>query len=171
MADHSSSVPFLSSAKDLLHLLEPGSGALQECAVLSCPQLPVILQPHYQSTSQLGLRDPLTTPTDPPPQGFPAAFNVLPYPAGCFTPLAFLMSLPQLRQLSSRISGLVQLLSKAWLPPMCCLIFDRDHFLGDCLTSKTSSEPKTRTSFSFFVYLSLPNDYSLQLHVWPADHM
>lgn len=51
---------------------------------------------------------------------------------------------------------------------MCCPVFDRDTvFLRDCLTSQTPSEPQTRASFSIFIYLSLPNDFSLQLRVWP----
>lgn len=89
---------FLTPAKDLLHLLEPGSGTLWDGGVLSCLQLPVILQPHHQSTFQLGLRDPLNRPREPPPEGGPAACTAQPYSAGYFTPLALLMTLPQLRQ-------------------------------------------------------------------------
>lgn len=76
------------------------------------------------------------------------------------------------KSLPSRISGLVQLPSKVWLLPVCYLISDRNAiFLGYCCTSKLFSGPKRRTSFSISMSLRLPNDSSLQLHVWPEGHI
>lgn len=155
-ADHSSSGPFFTPAKGLLHLLKPGSGGLLG---LCCPFL-------SSAACHTAALPPKPLPAGPQRPSYYACSS-LHCPASTLQDAWYLSCPPN--ELASKTALLAGFPSKAQLLPMHCLDFDRDIiFLGDCLTSQTLSEPKPRVSFSISIYLSLPNDFSLQLHVWPA---